>query len=69
MDELAMWRCTNCEYLYEPSCSDPDYGIEARTLFGDSPKDWECRSIVLKKICSNCTLKKKIMISISVNDI
>jgi rubredoxin len=42
--ELAMqrWRCTVCDYIYDPEEGDPDNGIEPGTDFEDLPDDWVC---------------------------
>ncbi|MFQ6050964.1 MAG: rubredoxin [Candidatus Hydrothermarchaeota archaeon] len=36
------WRCTICEYVYDPEEGDPDGGIEAGVKFEDLPGDWTC---------------------------
>ncbi len=42
--ELVMqkWRCTVCDYIYDPEEGDPDGGVEPGTSFDDLPDDWVC---------------------------
>ena len=39
---LAKWKCTACEYVYDPAEGDPDNGIPPGTAFEDLPDDWVC---------------------------
>ncbi len=39
---MQKWRCTVCDYVYDPREGDPDSGIEPGTLFEDLPDDWVC---------------------------
>jgi len=39
---MQKWRCTVCDYLYDPELGDPENGIEPGTLFEDLPDDWVC---------------------------
>ncbi len=36
------YRCTVCEYIYDPEKGDPDAGIKPGTRFEDLPGDWVC---------------------------
>lgn len=36
------YRCTVCDYIYDPAIGDPDGDIEAGTAFDDIPDDWVC---------------------------
>ncbi len=36
------YRCTVCDYIYDPEVGDPDGDIEAGTAFEDLPDDWVC---------------------------
>ncbi|HOT23768.1 MAG TPA: rubredoxin [Thermoleophilia bacterium] len=36
------YRCTACDYIYDPEAGDPDGGIEPGTAFEDLPDDWVC---------------------------
>jgi rubredoxin len=42
--ELVMqkWRCTVCDYIYDPEEGDPDSGIEPGVSFEELPDDWVC---------------------------
>ena len=39
---MAKWKCTACEYVYDPAKGDPDNGISPGTAFEDLPDDWVC---------------------------
>lgn len=39
---MDKYRCTVCEYIYDPQIGDPDNGVVAGTSFGDLPADWVC---------------------------
>ena len=39
---MQKWRCTVCDYIYDPQEGDPDSGIDSGTLFEDLPNDWVC---------------------------
>ena len=36
------YRCTICNYVYDPELGDPDSGIPAGTAFEQIPDDWRC---------------------------
>ncbi len=36
------WKCTTCDYGYDPSIGDPDHGVIAGTKFEDVPDFWVC---------------------------
>ncbi|MFA4943543.1 MAG: rubredoxin [Lentisphaeria bacterium] len=36
------YRCTVCNYIYDPRVGDPTAGIEPETLFEELPADWLC---------------------------
>lgn len=36
------WKCTICDWVYDPDEGDPDGGIEPGTPFEDIPDDWIC---------------------------
>jgi len=40
--KMAKYRCTVCEYVYDPELGDPDGGIEPGTPFEKIPDDWVC---------------------------
>jgi len=39
---MKKYKCEVCGYIYDPSESDPDSGIQPGTAFEDLPNDWEC---------------------------
>lgn len=39
---MQSWRCTICQYVYDPTAGDPENGIEPGTPFEDLPHDWAC---------------------------
>jgi len=39
---MDKYRCTVCDYVYDPSKGDPDGGIPAGTPFEKLPDDWIC---------------------------
>jgi flavin reductase (DIM6/NTAB) family NADH-FMN oxidoreductase RutF/rubredoxin len=40
--KLAKYRCTICNYLYDPELGDPDGGIAPGTPFEELPDSWVC---------------------------
>jgi rubredoxin len=36
------YRCTVCDYIYDPQAGDPDGDIAPGTAFEDLPDDWVC---------------------------
>lgn len=39
---MKKYRCTVCEYIYDPALGDPDNGIAPNTSFEDLPDGWLC---------------------------
>jgi len=39
---MTKWRCTICDYIYDPAKGDPDSNIAAGTPFENIPDDWVC---------------------------
>ncbi|MBP1627198.1 MAG: rubredoxin [Holophagaceae bacterium] len=39
---MSKWRCTVCNYIYDPEVGDPDSGIAPGTPFEKIPDDWVC---------------------------
>lgn len=39
---MDKWKCTLCDYVYDPAVGDPDGGIEPGTAFEDIPDGWVC---------------------------
>jgi len=40
--KMAKYRCTICEYIYDPDEGDPESGVEPGTPFEDLPDEWVC---------------------------
>jgi rubredoxin len=40
--KMAKYKCTVCEYVYDPEQGDPDGGIKPGTPFEKLPDDWVC---------------------------
>ncbi len=39
---MEKYKCSVCEYIYDPKKGDPDSGIVPGTSFIDLPEDWVC---------------------------
>ncbi len=39
---MKKYRCTVCEWVYDPAVGDPDGGIAPGTPFEEIPDDWVC---------------------------
>jgi len=39
---MKKYRCTVCEYVYDPAVGDPENGIPAGTPFEQLPAGWTC---------------------------
>ena len=39
---MKKYRCTICDYIYDPAAGDPDSGIAPGTAFEKIPDDWVC---------------------------
>jgi len=39
---MQRWRCTVCNYVYDPAEGDPDGGVPPGTAFEDIPDTWLC---------------------------
>jgi rubredoxin len=39
---MKKYRCTICDYIYDPAAGDPDSGIAPGTPFEKIPDDWVC---------------------------
>jgi flavin reductase (DIM6/NTAB) family NADH-FMN oxidoreductase RutF/rubredoxin len=40
--KMSKYRCTVCEYIYDPEIGDPDSGVNPGTPFEEVPDDWLC---------------------------
>ena len=43
------YRCTVCDYIYDPEIGDADGGIKPGTAFADLPDDWVCPECGVEK--------------------
>lgn len=41
-EKMKKYRCTVCEWIYDPQVGDPDGGIAPGTSFEEIPEDWVC---------------------------
>jgi len=39
---MDKYRCTVCDYIYDPAIGDPDNGIKPGTSFEALPDTWVC---------------------------
>lgn len=39
---MTKYRCTICDYIYDPAVGDPANGVAPGTAFEDLPADWVC---------------------------
>ena len=39
---MKKYRCTICDYIYDPAAGDPDSGIAPGTPFEKIPETWIC---------------------------
>lgn len=39
---MKKYKCTVCDYVYDPAEGDPANDIEPQTPFEDLPDDWVC---------------------------
>ncbi|MBO4965244.1 MAG: rubredoxin [Muribaculaceae bacterium] len=39
---MKRYRCTVCDWVYDPAIGDPDAGINPGIPFEDLPSDWVC---------------------------
>lgn len=42
METMKKYRCTVCNYIYDPAKGDPDNGVEPNTSYDDLPEGWIC---------------------------
>ena len=40
--KLVKYRCTVCDWIYDPAIGDPDGGISPGTAWEDIPDSWVC---------------------------
>ena len=39
---MKKYRCTVCDWVYDPVIGDPESGVAPGTAFEDIPADWVC---------------------------
>ncbi|WP_298434062.1 rubredoxin [Geobacter sp.] len=39
---MQRWRCTICQYEYDPAEGDPENGVPPGTPFEELPDGWAC---------------------------
>jgi rubredoxin len=39
---MDKWKCTVCDWIYDPAAGDPDGGIAPGTPFEKIPDTWVC---------------------------
>lgn len=39
---MEKWKCTVCDYIYDPAVGDPINDVAPGTKFEDIPEDWVC---------------------------
>ena len=39
---MKKYKCSVCEYIYDPQVGDPDNGVAPGTAFESLPDDWTC---------------------------
>ena len=39
---MDLWRCTVCDYIYDPNEGEPDVDIQPGTPFEELPDNWVC---------------------------
>ncbi len=40
--EMIKWKCSVCDYIYDPAKGDPESGVKPGTTFEAIPEDWVC---------------------------
>lgn len=40
--EMKKWKCSICEYIYDPAKGDPENGVKPGTAFEAISEDWVC---------------------------
>ena len=40
--EMTKWKCSVCDYIYDPVKGDPENGVKPGTAFEAIPEDWVC---------------------------
>ena len=40
--KMKKWKCSICDYIYDPAKGDPENGVKPGTAFEGIPEDWVC---------------------------
>ncbi|GAG71154.1 unnamed protein product [marine sediment metagenome] len=48
---MKKWRCSICDYIYNPKIGDPESGIYPVVLFEELPERWGCPDCGAEKKC------------------
>ena len=40
--KMKKWKCSICNYMYDPAKGDPENGVKPGTAFEGIPEDWVC---------------------------
>ena len=40
--KMKKWKCSICDYIYDPAKGDPDNGVKPGTAFEEISEDWVC---------------------------
>jgi rubredoxin len=40
--EMKKWKCSICDYIYDPGKGDPENGVKPGTAFEAIPDAWVC---------------------------
>jgi len=40
--KMKKYKCTSCDYIYDPQFGDSDNGIKSGTVFADIDESWVC---------------------------
>ena len=46
---MKKYRCTACDYVYDPAIGDPDNDVPPGTAFEKLPDDWVCPECGVEK--------------------
>jgi rubredoxin len=47
--DLTKWKCTVCDYVYDPAKGDAEHGVQSGISFNDLPVDWKCPICLAEK--------------------
>lgn len=47
--DMTKWKCTVCEYVYDPVKGDPEHGVKPGVAFNELPSGWKCPMCLAEK--------------------